>query len=403
MRILQLCKKFPFPVRDGEALAITNLSRALQAFDCEVSMLAMNTVKHFAEPDDLPADHGGYRRIETAEVDNRVRPWPAFLNLFSKESYHLSRFWSPAFADRLRAMLEADEYDYIQLETLYLTPYIPLIRAHSRARIALRAHNVEHEIWQRVAANTHSQPKRWYLRHLTEKLERYERKALQEVDLLIPITGRDLDNFRRMGYTGEAVVVPIGIDSDRYRPDDRSFQRELSASFIGSLDWIPNQEGLKWLLQEVWGPVVARHPEMVLHVAGRNPPAWVQDLAGPNVQVHGEVSDAVEFINRHSLMIVPLLAGSGMRVKILEGMALGKVVLTTSVGLEGIAATQREEALIADTPDQFAAAIEWCYGDRDRLRQIGRRARQLIRLQYDNLTTTRQLKKAYDRLLVGAS
>ncbi|MCB0682813.1 MAG: glycosyltransferase, partial [Saprospiraceae bacterium] len=206
-----------------------------------------------------------------------------------------------------------------------------------------------------------------------------------------------------MGYTGEAVVVPIGIDSDRYRPDDRSFQRELSASFIGSLDWIPNQEGLKWLLQEVWGPVVARHPEMVLHVAGRNPPAWVQDLAGPNVQVHGEVSDAVEFINRHSLMIVPLLAGSGMRVKILEGMALGKVVLTTSVGLEGIAATQREEALIADTPDQFAAAIEWCYGDRDRLRQIGRRARQLIRLQYDNLTTTRQLKKAYDRLLVGAS
>jgi glycosyltransferase involved in cell wall biosynthesis len=136
-------------------------------------------------------------------------------------------------------------------------------------------------------------------------------------------------------------------------------------------------------------------PNLEFHIAGRNTPDWIKNLQLPRVQVHGEVPNAVDFINQHSIMVVPLLAGSGMRAKILEGMALGKVVLSTSIGMEGIAARHRQEALIADQAEDFRNAVQWCYDQGEDLIQMGYRAEQFCIENFDNQEVARRLVATY--------
>ncbi|MCB9080670.1 MAG: glycosyl transferase family 1, partial [Lewinellaceae bacterium] len=154
MKILQLCKKYPFPIKDGESIAIHSLAHGLWEQGCTLDLLAMNTPKHYARADATDPVQQFYRQVTVVDVDTALRPDAAFLNLFSKDSYHISRFLSAAFTDALKDLLDREKYDVILLETLYLTPYLATIRQHSRARVVLRAHNVEYEIWERITAQT---------------------------------------------------------------------------------------------------------------------------------------------------------------------------------------------------------------------------------------------------------
>jgi len=294
--------------------------------------------------------------------------------------------------------LKEGQFDVVQLETLYLAPYIPTIRKYSDAKVAMRAHNVEHEIWQRVMETTNFFPKRWYLNYLLKKLTTFETEQLNAYDLLVPITKRDEGIFEGMGYKGRSIVTPIGIETQDYNVNDQSFRKDISLSFIGSLDWMPNQGGLVWFLDNIWDAVLQHHPQLQLHVAGRNTPQWLMDKRWKNVTFHGEIPDAEEFINQHSVMIVPLLAGSGMRAKILEGMALGKVVLSTSLGLEGIPAKDRQEVLVANTTEEFIKAIQFCYSSNGQLNNIGQKAREFVGQHYDNQHIAQKLLDTYNSI-----
>lgn len=395
MKILQLCKKFPFPLKDGEAIAVNSLGKAFQQLGAEVTLLAMNTSRHY-----YPLEKGvkaltHYQAVHSVPVDNRIKPIAAFSNLFSRDSYHISRFVSPAFGQQLISLLQTQRFDVVQLETPYLAPYIPLIRQHSDALVAMRAHNVEHEIWQRITQNTTLPPKKWYLQYLTSKLRKYEIAQFDQYDVLIAISEKDLQTFRHLGFNGQGIVVPIGVDTEDYKPDFKSYKNKLSLGFIGSLDWMPNTEGLTWFLHKVWPALSARFPDLQLHIAGRNTPAWLLNLQKNNVIVHGEVPDAADFINQHTIMIVPLLSGSGMRAKILEAMALGKVVLTTSLGLEGIDANDKKEVLLANTPESFLQSLEYCTTSNGQLEKIGRNAQQMVSQKYGSLTVATKLLQIY--------
>ncbi len=399
MRILQLCKKFPYPLKDGESIAVTYLSKALHELGCEMTLLAMNTSKHHSDLKRLPNTFDHYTKIETVEITNEVTVFGAIANLFSNQSYHVSRFVSAEFERKLIELLVDKDFDIIQLETLYVTPYIPIIRKYSTAKIVLRSHNIEHEIWQRITENISFLPKKWYLSYLTIKLRRFEIAQMYRYDALVAISERDLEFHRNLGYEREAISIPIGLDERDYTANDKSFHQPLSLCFIGSLDWAPNIEGLVWFLKNIWVSLERRYPKLKLHIAGRNAPEWLYKWQSEKVLIYGEVPSAVEFINKHSVMVVPLLSGSGMRAKILEGMALGKVVLTTSLGLEGIEARHKQEVLVADTLEEFITCIGFCYQQKERLVNIGQRAQVFISAEYSNFTVAKRLKIFYKELL----
>lgn len=399
MKILVLTKKFPFPLKDGESLAIHGLSKSLSELGCQVSLLAMNTSKHFFDGERLPEEMAHYQEVRTVAVNNDLSAFDAATNLLRGTSYHISRFHQQAYHDALGRWLREVEFDIVQLETLYLAPYLPTIRRLSSAQVVMRSHNVEHEIWERCCQNIGFAPKRWYLRHLTRQLRDYERSQLNQYDLLLPITHRDKKHFERLGCRSTAYVLPIGLETRCGAPTYESYAAAPSLHFIGSLDWLPNLEGLQWFLHSVWPELHRRRPELEFHVAGRNMPPAIRALRMKNVIVHGEVESSCDFVSAHSISIVPLLSGSGMRAKILEAMSLGRVVVTTTVGLEGIKARNRRDLFIADTASQFIQVIEDCVARGSKLERIGRNAYAAFHRHYDRRVLAGKLLDKYAQLL----
>ncbi len=402
MNILLLTKKFPYPLKDGESQAIHGLSKSLAELGCSVSLLAMNTSKHFFSGEELPPAMAHYQEVRTVAVNNDLGPIDALRNLVRGTSYHISRFDLPEYHAALAKWLGETTFDVVQLETLYLSPYVTTIRKHSTAQVVMRSHNVEHEIWERISSNIRFAPKRWYLRHLTTQLKDYERQQLNQYDLLLPITKRDEKRFVKMGFRGERHVLPIGLDTPCGEPTYASYQKPLSLHFIGSLDWMPNLEGLQWFLNDVWPAIHRRFPELKFHVAGRNMPPVISELAMKNVVIHGEVESSCDFVSAHSISIVPLLSGGGMRAKILEAMSLGRVVISTSIGLEGIEAKHRRDLFIADTPDQFAEAIADCLLRGRKLERIGRAAATRFHKRYERKVLAERLLQQYLQLVKDA-
>jgi glycosyltransferase involved in cell wall biosynthesis len=399
MKILFLCKKFPYPLKDGESIAVSNLCKELKAMGADISLLCMNTSKHYSNPAALPPEYNYFTAIHTVDLDNSLRPWKAIASMVSGESYHIRRFKSTVFKARLIEILKKDKFDIIQLETLYLAPYVSTIREYSDAKVVMRAHNVEHEIWERITENTSSNLKRLYLSLLTRQLKAYEIEQFPVYDYLVTLTDRDLQLFRQKGYANGASSAPIGLDVTDYPYTRPQFGPEMSMCFIGSLDWTPNLEGLEWFLKEVWPKINQRWPNITFHIAGRNTPMSLLEIKLKNVTVHGEVEDAGEFLNKHAIMIVPLFSGSGMRVKIVEGMLMGKVILTTTIGKEGIEGEQQKEFLVADTVTEFLDGIKYCIEHPEKANEIAAHAEEKAAAQFNPQAVAEHMMAIYTELL----
>ena len=396
MKILLLCNKSPYPTLEGGPMAMNSIVTGLLDAGHQVKILAVNSKKYNVTDDDIPDDYRKKTGIELIDVDLRIKPMQAFKNLFSKKSYHVERFISKEFTDRLIEVLKEDSFDIVQLETLYMTPYVETIREHSKALIVLRAHNVEHLIWERIAKGTRFFLKRYYIKHLAKTLKNYELTAINQVDGIAAITRKDAAFFRKYCAT-TTVDIPYGIYPEKYTP---SYEINGKPSFyhIGSMNWIPNEEGIQWFVENCLDAVVEKHPDFIFHLAGRNMPEWLKDLDNPHVDVVGEVPDAKEFVTNHNVAIVPLLSGSGIRIKIIESMALGKTVITTLVGAEGILYEEDVNIIIAENKAKMAEYIRRISENPAMAVEIGKAARKLVEEVYDNRKITERLLLFYSQI-----
>ncbi|GAB4249627.1 MAG: hypothetical protein Kow0027_12620 [Saprospiraceae bacterium] len=395
MRILVLTKKFPYPLKEGEPIAITNLCRSLKACGAQLTLLAMNTSKHYFDLSKLPAGYDHFEKIHAVDVDNRISAGGALLSLLKGQPYILSRFQNEDYRQALENLLTEEKFDIVQIETPYLAAYVPLIRRLSSVPIVMRAHNVEHEIWDRVARSS-SLPKKLYLRNQNRHLRQFEVGMLNEYDLLLAITADDLNRFRELGLKKFGLVAPAGLVVSEYQA--KPFDKATSIGFIGALDWMPNQQGVIWFLEKVWPELRKNHPGLIFEIAGKNTPDWLMKKGGDGVKVLGEVPDAREFINRHALFVAPLFSGSGIKIKILEGMALQRAVLTTPIGLEGIPAQNGVHVLSAETAREFVLNVELCLNQPDVATSLGQAARQLMEREFDLYAIGRRVFAEYERL-----
>jgi polysaccharide biosynthesis protein PslH len=387
MNILQLINKVPYPAIDGGSIATLNMTEAFIKSGINVTILAMNTSKHFVTPQEIEKYKKDNLTIICIDVNTDLNIFKAIYNYFFSElPYNAQRFFSKSYLNILIELMNNHSYDIIQLEGLYLSMYIPFIRQFSDALVSVRAHNVEHEIWQRIAQNEKSVFKKKYLNVISRRVKILENKMLSLSDVLIPITERDADSFRNMGCKIPIHVSQSGINIQDCSKltDNHEFP---SLFFIGALDWIPNQQGLEWFFENVWDKILRRLNNVKLYIAGRNAPQWfVKYIEEKKAIYYGEVENAHEFILNKSIMIVPLLSGGGMRIKIIEGMALGKTIVTTSIGTEGINSTHDENILIADSPGEFAIQIEKVYLDKSLCNAIGQNANRFVIDNYNNTT-----------------
>lgn len=395
MKILQVTNKVPYPPNDGGAIACMNLTSGFALLGHDVTVLSMNTVKHHIDPAEIPEPVKDWAKFYLVDVPAPISVGAALMNLlFSGKPYNAVRFISPAFSARLKELLTRNDFDIVQLEGLYVCPYIPVIRKYSNARIVYRAHNIEHEIWERTAALS-SGLRKLYLRILAKRVKAFEKEFINSYDLLVPITERDRIILDRMGNMRPTHVSPTGIDTKQLIPHAKNLEYP-SIFHIGSLEWAPNQEGLLWFVDKCWPKIHAKHPDLKFYIAGRQAPDWlIRRFNAPNIVYMGEVEDAYAFMNSKAVMVVPLFSGSGMRIKIIEGMALGKPIVTTPIGTEGISTQSEKNIIIADNEQEFINGVERLITDRQLFHEIGSSAIEYIQEKFDNLALACALTAFY--------
>ena len=400
MKILLLCNKPPYPASEGGPMAMNSIITGLLEAGHQVKILAINSEKFNVKESDIPDEYKRKTGIELIDVDLSIQPLKAFLNLFTKRSYHVERFISDNFKERLIEVLDKEQFDVVQLEMLYMAPYVDDIRAHSKAMIVLRAHNVEHKIWERIAKETKFFAKRLYINHLARTLKEYELNALETVDGIAAITRKDAAFFRK--YCSKPIIdIPYGVYPEEFTPKSE-IEGKPKFYHIGSMNWMPNEEGIRWFVDEVLPRTVEKVPDFVYHLAGRSMPEWLTTMKNPHVDVIGEVPDAKAFVADHNVAIVPLLSGSGIRIKIIESMAMGKTVITTRVGAEGILYDEEVNIIIAENKAKMVEAIRALNENPEIAVRIGQAARKLVEETYDNRKIIARLLMFYEQIRPGS-
>ena len=394
MKILQFCYKPPLPATDGGTIDMYSISEGLTNNGCELKVLTVYSDKHPFVVELLPKSYVDKTQIEGVYINLKPNFFDALWCIFSAQSYVIKRFVSYDMKLLLIKTLINQEFDIIQIESIMLAPYIPLIRKHSTAKITFHCPNVEHLIWQRMAKNKQINIfKKWYIKNTALNLKHYELEHINDFDAVFPVTDVDAKYFKDNGCKRLCVGIPIGFDNVEKLPD--VMEQEHSIFHIGSMNWAPNEQGIKWFLNEVWPLMNKSLPKIKAYFAGRNMPMWLKNGEWNNVDIVGEVDDSILFMSSKKIMVVPLLSGSGIRIKILEAMSIGKAVVATSIAAEGIMYENGKNILIADTPEEFVSAVKRLDEDEEFCKQIGDNAYKLIRERYDTNYIGKELLNYY--------
>ena len=398
MRILILTHRKPFPQNGGYPIVVGNTIKGLVALGHDVSLISINVKKHSGRIQERDELLDKIKYIEYS-IDTRITMVEAFSHLFTNNPYNIDKYYNPGFEQVLIRNLLEKHYDVIQLEGLFVAPYLPAIRRNSKAKVIFRAHNIEHQVWQKLALQKSDPFKRWYLNLLARRVKTYELQLLDKFDGIVVFTDQDKNTMLSYGTRIPITVLPIGVDLNLYKPDHTKTDFP-SMFFLGSLDWLPNREGIEWFMNNFHKELVDGDLKVKFYVAGHNIPEEFDDyeVLG-KVFIHGEVDDALEFVNSKSIMVVPLLSGGGMRVKIVEGMAMQKCIISTSLGAEGIRFKDGNNIIIANNTDEFYQAIRKCITDEHYCRQIGRNARKLIEEQHNVNHVTKALDGFYQSII----
>jgi polysaccharide biosynthesis protein PslH len=385
MNILQICHKPPFPPIDGASIAMYNLYHGLTQVGHTVHVLAINTNKQHCDITKVPTNFKVKANYTLVDIDISLRILSAITNLFTRESYNITRFYSEDFNKVLTNLIQTNNYDLIIFESLYTSLYIDLARSLTSLPIILRTHNVEFKIWENLAKNETNIIKRWYLNLLSGRLKNYELNALKKASLIASISEEDNSIFRKENCKTPMIYLPFGINFDdeefnNYIPPQ---PEEMALFHIGSMDWIPHQEAFRWFLEKVWPQINNSHPTIKLYLAGSKMPDWIVKGKYPNVMVTNGYTDGKSFMNNKVIMIVPSFSGSGIRVKIAEGMSKGKVIITTTNGAMGIPCTNNKNIFISDTSQEWINIINKCLTDFESIKSISNQARQFAQKEFD--------------------
>lgn len=397
MKILQLSLKPPYPKVDGGCVAIAAMTESLLKADQNVKLLTMSTHKHPFNSSKVPNEILQQTGFEAIHIDTRIKPMSAFLNLFSSESYNIQRFYSKAFDARILEILNEDDFDIVQMESIFCAPYLSAIRSVSNTKVIIRTHNVEFEIWEQLAAQDNNPVKQWYLNLLAARLKQYELDVLNKVDGIVSITLEDSSRMKQLGIKVPIETVPIGIDIRKTEIQSIN-QEHIHLYHLGAMDWAPNVEAIEWFLDEIWSKIEIELPDVKCTLAGRKMPQQLIDRSKGNLTIEPEVDSVSEFTSDKNVAIIPILSGSGMRVKIIEALALGKVVVTTKLGATGIPYREGEHLLIADSAAEFLDKIKYLENHPSKIKEMSNAARKLAEQEFDLNKLSSKLTYFYTNL-----
>ena len=397
MKILFICNKSPYPAKEGAPIAMNMFIEGLTENGHSVKVLTVSSEKYTICDNEIPEDYRLKTNIESVFIDLRIKAFAALKCFLLNKSYHIQRFISQEFEDKIRVILETENFDVIQMESLFVAPYLDKIRQLSKAKIILRAHNVEHKIWEDIAQQTTNPLKRFYIQHLAKTLKKYELNSLAKFDGIISISAEDKNYFKHHCDGTTITDISFGVDSCEYENLDSEVEHP-SIFHLGAMNWIPNAQGIHWFIKQVWPEIHKLYPDLKLYLAGNAMPDEILKINHSNIHVEGFVDDPKKFISSKAIMIVPLFSSSGVRIKIIEGMAAGKAIISTAKGTTGIQCEHEKNILIADSKEEFIHSIKRCVEDSNFTQKLGLNAKEFISKNHNKQALIQKLIDFYSKI-----
>jgi sugar transferase (PEP-CTERM/EpsH1 system associated) len=312
-----------------------------------------------------------------------VRSWLSWLPV------HIRKWRIPAVREEVARLLAAQRFDLCVADFLISAPNVPL---DGPVPTVLFSHNVEHMIWKRLS-QVASRPWRRALLELEwRKMRRYEAHACTQPALTIAVSEADRAVLAAYAPRARVCAIPTGVDTAYFTPNGTE-ERPGTLAFTGAMDWFPNEDGIVHFVQTVLPRIRDAAPDATLTVVGRNPGPRVRELAAvPGVRITGTVDDVRPHVAGAAVYVVPLRVGGGTRLKIFEALAMGKAVVSTTIGVEGLPLTPEAHFVQADDPAQFATAVVALLRDPARRRALGGAGRRLVEQRYSWAHVTREFE-----------
>lgn len=390
MKILFAHKQILFPRDTGGKIRVLNVLKHLAKWH---QVTYVSNLRG-GEEQYLPQMEALGLRMAAVPGDTSKRGGARFLasaaaNVWSKYPFTISRNYDPAVRARIVELLAAERYDLLICDTIVMARHTVGLPAPASI---LFQHNVEAQILRRHAEVATSRAKRWYMTRQWRKMVRFERDCGRHFDAVIAVSEQDKVLFEREYGWNHVHAIDTAVDEEFFQHPGTP-ETPGRVVFLGSMDWMPNQDGVKWFVREVWPAIRAAHPGASFHVVGRNPPGEIRSLAAePGVTVVGGVPDVRPHLAEAAAVVVPLLVGGGTRLKIYEAMAMARAVVSTTIGAEGLPITPGMHYLNADDPATFASAVTRLLDDPAHRIAIGTAADHFVRERYGSETVAKQFE-----------
>lgn len=392
MNILQIAPQVPYPLDAGGRIGIFNITKYVAVLGHSVD-LVMYTQKE--DNSKASAVLSEFCTPHFVKADTSDSPAGALANLFSEVPYNISKYIKREMLDKVTELIAKTEYDVVHIDHLHLAWLSEEIKKLKNIRVVLREHNLEMEIMQRFYENQKNPLLKYFAWLQYRKFRSYEPRLCGTVDTAIMIT--DVDRGKLLTFRDDiaTTVIPAGV-TEEFLTQPAGSVDPYTLFHVGSLEWIPNYTGLQWFVDEVMPGITRLEPRIRLHIYGKA----VEKLKIPeslknSVIVTGYVTDLLSELTDKHICIVPLSVGGGIRIKVLEMLALAKVVVSTSIGKEGIDASDGREILVADSAEKFAEKILWVVNHPDESQSIRVNAREFILQNYTWSSLAKRFTKCY--------
>lgn len=338
----------------------------------------------------------------TVPLDSSYSAGKLARGLIGKTPLPVLNYTTAAMQERLAQALDEGDFDIVQVESIHLVQYLPILRAaRSKPKIVCDWHNVESELMQRYGEQISNRPKRFYAQLTARRMADIEKRTMPDFDAHVTVSERDREKLLAWNPEAPVYVVENGVNVEYYSPKpNEEPTKQFRIVFIGSMDYHANTEAVTRFAQSVWPQVHEKHPDLVFTVVGRNPTPEVLAMNGQNnIEVTGRVRDVRPYCREALASVVPLRIGGGSRLKILEAMAADLPIVSTHLGAEGIEARHGENILLADSDEEFTKAIlQLCESENQRLK-LAKAGRTLVETHYDWPVLAARLREIHETLL----
>ena len=394
LRLLQLAPRVPWPLDTGAKLRNYHLARAL-AESMSVTLMA------FGEDPANDRLNEAYERIVTVPRSETYSVGKMLRGAIGRTPLPLLNYTTPAMAGALERLLAENEFDLIQVESIHLMNYLPALRtARNHPTIVCDWHNVESDLMRQYAGQQSNVARRTYARRTARLMSEAEARALKMFDAHIAVSEVDANRLRSINSDAKIFVIENGVDAAFYAGEHSDTKNRIV--FVGSMDYHANIEGAASFARDVWPTIHQRQPGLRFTIVGRNPPAVITELGSTaGIEVTGSVADVRPYYREALAAVVPLNVGGGSRLKILEAMAAGVPVVSTTLGAEGLDVSDGENILLVESITKIAAAIFTLIDDPDLRTRLIAGGAQLVRRRYDWSMLGAKLRSGYEALLGG--